>query len=505
MAQDDQRLYAIRRDFSGGVNTRQHASKIGENQAEQLDNWDIGIPGQTQKRPGFSLIGNDVGDNSVLCLHNYEIQGATDQLLMFEGTMLRKWTGSGNWVTVKGDFSASTDVGIISAKMSGISPDDVVIVQNDIDNAFLIESDGTALNLGSGATSPPKSTVMCWYGNRIWILDNDLLYYSDAYDSDYSTAFVVTNSFRIPVGQERKLLATRDMGIIVMGDQAIWGLAPSATPAATDKPEPLITNLGCVSKKGAVIVGDDIYFFAQDGLRALKRTVQDKLQLGITFPISYRLKTEFEAINWAYISNLSMEYFDNKVFVAVPTSTSTWDLWIYYPASDSFKIVKSWTPFSWAKYKVSGEERLYFGKYGDGSVYRAWTGYDDNGTAISATFIGREEDFGQPLNYKVGGELEIEAEVAGSGNSLTVSVSLDGANFQALGTVNLTSSTAPVLPISLPFSLSDSYIVRDKFHLDSLGRFRTIQIKIENSDLNTETITFYAYNIVTYLEEYEGE
>jgi len=53
----------------------------------------------------------------------------------------------------------------------------------------------------------------------------------------------------------------------------------------------LITNMGVVSKKGAVAYGDNIYFFAQDGFRELKRTIQDKLQIGITYPISYRLKT----------------------------------------------------------------------------------------------------------------------------------------------------------------------------------------------------------------------
>ncbi len=54
---------------------------------------------------------------------------------------------------------------------------------------FAFKSDGTPLDLLDGATSPPITTVMEWYGNRIWCLKNDLLYWSDAYDSDYSTAF----------------------------------------------------------------------------------------------------------------------------------------------------------------------------------------------------------------------------------------------------------------------------------------------------------------------------
>jgi hypothetical protein len=84
-------------------------------------------------------------------------------------------------------------------------------------------------------------------------------------------------------------------------------------------------------------------------------------------------------------------------------------------------------------------------------------------------------------------------------------VALDGQNFQSLGSLDLSSATAPVLPIDLPFSLADTYVIRDKFHLDSLGRWKTIQVKLENTDKNTESIKAYGYSIVTFPEEYENE
>lgn len=508
---DDQRMVVTRNDFSGGVNNRQHPSIIKETQVNSLSNADIIVPGEVSKRPGSLLIGNDVGDVTPVVLHNYEIQGATDQLLMYENTSLHKWEGSGNWAALKSDFTASTDVGIVTCKMSGISPDDIVIVQNGTE-AFGIESDGTLLDLITAKTNKPTlSTVMCWYGNRVWILKNDILSYSDAYPADYGEAFDSLNSFRIPVGTERKLLSTRDTGIVVMGEQAIWGLAPSATPAATDRPQPIITDHGVVSKKGAVIYGDDIYYFSKDGFRALKRTIQDKLQLGVSYPLSYTLKNEFSLISWGYISKLSMEVFDNKIFIAVPTSSTTYDTWVYYPANGSFMIISGWSPSCWSRYKISGEEQLYYGKEGNGAVYKAWSGYTDEGTtttggtAHTLSMEGREEDMGQPLIYKVGGEIELTVESAGSGLSFEVFVALDGRNFQSLGTIDLSSDSAPVLPVNLPFTLADSYVVRQKFHLESLGRWRTLQVKIENTDKNTETIKFYSYSIVTYPEEYENE
>ena len=513
---DDTPLVIISKDMTGGVNTRLHASRIKENQCETIKNADIGIAGQIIKRSGSTLIGNDVGDVSPVALCNFVIQGSDDQLLMYENTTLWNWAGTGNWASIKDNFTASTDVGMITAKESGLAPDDIVIIQNGVDNAFRIDYAGNPQDLGStagtGSDSPPKSTVMCWYGNRVWILLNDLLYFSDAYDSDYSSAFdTVSNVYRIPVGAERKLVATRDMGIVVMGREGIWAIAPSVIPDATDKPEPLITNMGVVSKNGVVQYGDDIFFFSQDGLRALKRTIQDKLQLGASYPISYSLKTQYERISWANISKLSMETWDNKIFIAVPTSSSTFDTWVYYPSQDAFMIIDGWSPTCWSTYKVTGEERLYYGQASQGKVFRAWYGFTDEGdttttgTAITMTVDGREEDMGQPLTYKVGGELEIEAEVAGSGNSLTINIAIDGKYFQNLGAISLTSGTAQTLPVNLPFSLADSYVIREKFHLEDLGRFKTLQIEIINSDKNTDPIKVYGYNIIAFQEAYENE
>jgi hypothetical protein len=512
---DDQQLPIIRRDLSGGINSRQSGSLIGENQMTVLYNIDIGVVGQSSKRAGSVLIGNDVGNNTILGLMNFQIQGETDQLLAYEGTKLWKWTGSGNWADLGETFSTATEVGMVLGKESGLSPDDVVIIQNGVDNAHRLDSDGNFQDLGStagtGSDSPPKSTVMAWYGNRFWVLLNDLLYYSDAYAADYSSAWDTTsNVFRIPVGKEMGLCATRDTGIVVMGEDAIWGIAPTVVPAATDKPEPLITNHGVVSRGGWCQAGDDIYYFAQDGFRALKRTLQDKLQAGVEFPISYPLKDEYERISWAYIDRLSMKYFDNKIFINVPTGAATFDTWVYYTALKSFVVFQGWTPQCWETYKVTGKENLYYGKQGDGTVYQAFTGYTDegtsttNGTAINYQEEGRKEDCGQPLVKKVGGIIRIKALSSGA-YTLTVYVSIDDQAYVTLGTVNLTGSS-PTLPIDLPFTLASGNIITEEFHLDSLGEFDQIRLKIQHNAVNgSDAITVLERQIITYPATYQDE
>jgi hypothetical protein len=514
---DDTQLYVVRRDLSGGINSRQHGSLIGENQVTVLYNADIGTAGQSSKRPGSVLIGNDVSNNTFMDLHNYERQGYSDSLIAYDDTVLWEWLGSGNWSAVGvGTFTTGqTDVGIVSVKESAKVPDDVFIAQNGVDNAQRFHKDSSDVwaveDLLNTNTSPPLTTVMCWYGNRLWCLKNDILNYSSAYPATYSNAFDrTTNAFRVPVGAERGLSPTRDTGILVLGENAIWGLAPTATPAVTDKPQPLVTDHGVVSKKGWVNVGDDLFYFAQDGFRALKRTIQDKLQTGQTVPLSYYLKDEFARISWGYIERLMMEYFDNKIFISVPTGANTFDVWVYYPAGQSFMIITGWSPRCWAKYKVSGQEYLYYGKHGDGVAYRAWYGYTDegttttNGTAINYQEEGRKEDLGQPLVRKAGGTLKIKA--ISSGNyTLTVYASIDDQPYNTLGTMALIGN-APTLPIALPFTLASGNIITEEFPLDSLGEFNQIRVKIQHNAVNgSDDITILEREIISYQIGYQDE
>lgn len=518
---DDKQIFVIRRDMSGGINTRQQGSLIGENQATALYNIDLGTAGQCSKRPGSVLIGNDLGSTTFADLHNYERQGYTDSIVGYLGSDLWEWIGSGNWLsaTASAFTAAQTDVNIISAKESGLIPDDVILVTNGIDTIKRFHKSSTDVwavqDLGSAtgaSASPPRSTVLAWYGNRIWILKNDQLFFSDAYAADYSVAFDnVTNWFRVPVGEERGIIPTRDTGMIIMGSEQIWGLAPSATPAVTDKPEPIVTNRGVVSKKGWVNAGDDIYYFAQDGFRALKRTVQDKLQAGTDYPLSYYLKSEYDRINWAYISRLTMEYSDNKIFISVPTGATTFDTWVYYPQSQSFMVITGWKVRSFTKYKVSDEERLYYAKHADSTVYRAWTGHTDegttdiNGTAINYQEEGRKEDAGQPLVYKVGGEIEIRALASGD-YDVQVYASFDDGDYILLGVLNLLGNTL-VFPYTFPVNFSDSSdIVSEKFHLDGYGKWRSCRIKLVHNETNSNNdITILERSIITYPNIYETE
>ncbi len=49
---DDQQLVKIRADFSGGVNTRNQAAGLQDNQGQEVTYYDIGVPGEVKKIKG---------------------------------------------------------------------------------------------------------------------------------------------------------------------------------------------------------------------------------------------------------------------------------------------------------------------------------------------------------------------------------------------------------------------------------------------------------------------
>ena len=155
MAQDDKQLFLIRRDFSGGVNTKQHASVIGENQAEVIENWDIGIAGQTTKIKGLTLI-EDLSTAAGTGLFGFEPMGGVNALIATHGQKLEQWLGTGTFTEEKTDFTTSLPTTIIKAGESGEG--DVILVSNGKDNVFRMLQDTTFEDCLDTNASPPKTT-----------------------------------------------------------------------------------------------------------------------------------------------------------------------------------------------------------------------------------------------------------------------------------------------------------------------------------------------------------
>ena len=111
---------------------------------------------------------------------------------------------------------------------------------------------------------------------------------------------------------------------------------------------------------------------------------------------------------------------------------------------------------------------------------------------------------GQSLKKKCGGEVKIKALSAGNYN-LDILASIDDEGYTSLGTMNLTGD-APTLPAVLPFTLAPANIKEEQFHLDSLGEWTTLRLKIRHNASNgSDDIKIYERQIVTFPQEYMSE
>jgi hypothetical protein len=509
MPQDDTPLFVVRRDLSGGSNSRQHEQVVGENQSTVLKNVSLDTVGQRSLRSGVTLL-ESLGTSAGTGLFGFEPEGGTNVLLATEATNLwyaSAFTSSG-FVTAKTDFTTNLNTTFVKAIES--DEGDVVIISNGTDNCFRLKQDYTLEDLGDGNLSPPLTTAMEYYRNRLWALKDNKLYFSEAISSAYASAFDRSSDYyNIPIGNHMGILGLRDTGMLVMGSDQIWGLNPSLTPSpSTDKPE-LILDIGVRAGNTIKMVADDVWFMAPDGIRGVFRTQQDKVQLGQSKPLSWKLKTEFEDINWAHISKADSVYWDGKYFLTITTGTGSYNnkIWVAYPdLKDEFGL-PAWVVFDglniarFAKISVDGEERLYAIDSANGKVYRMMSGTSDNSTAITYTEEGRAEDFGKPLQFKNGGEFKIKCR--GGTGTINVFASVDGAGYVGLGSLSLAISGV-TFPTSFPVVFSTYEEASEQWHLDPLGKFKRIKFKITCSTVDA-VVTILESIATTFLEEYLSE
>lgn len=506
-ARDDKLLTVSRRDISGGINTRQFGTDVKENQVTSCINIDLETPGKWKRRKGNALVedlGNDVG----FAAAGFNPDGGTDVLVVAHGTKVETYPGSSTFTERKIDFTSATSGTILQSIEEGEG--DILLVKFSGNNWFRLNSSYTAQDLGStsgtGTDSPPDSDIAAWFRGRLWIMSGSQLFFSSSTPSDYSGAFdTPTDWYRVPVGTPKALVALRDQGLVIVGSEEIYGLNPSNTPVATDKVEKLL-DIGTVAKNSVVQVGDDVFFLATDGVRALFRNIQDKLQLGVSYPVSYPLQDEIGDINWAYADKAQAVFFENKYLLAVPTGSSTTNnkVYCYYPATGGWSVFTNWNVGAWGNVKFSNEEKLYYIDSTDASVYQAFNSNTDNGSAIPYTLISRREDLGTDFQDKNGGEFRCSG-LASANIDVDVAIEFDENGFNTLGQINLLGN-ALAYPLTFPVNFQDSTKVRKSFQLDGYEGWERARVRFQNTDdVSDSALELTSYDIVTLLDEYVEE
>lgn len=477
---DDQRLTLNISDSSGGINTRFHETEIQDNQMTVAYNVDISTPGKKKKRLGALTVLNDLSNTPILGLIYQKAPSVDPRMVFINGQRMYKSTDplntSGSWVDIDSTDHFTNNLTTTVSILAG----DLLFFTNGTDNVF--SYDGTSItDEGDTNTDPPKAKCLAYFKNRLWAANTttnpDYVWYSDSIAPQ--TFNRSTNVFKVATGDSTgvtNMIPFQDSSLIIFKERSIHELLVSGATADYWNLRPVDSRYGCVTPDCAKYHNGKIYFLSHDGVRVLP------LQPNA---VSYLIPTQIDAINWTYIDRARMVIFDDKLFLAVPTTNTYPDqVYVLDLNTNAWVVYTGWNVGCWGIYISGNEEVLMYGDSNDGTVKKCFTTtqFNDNSTAINYQEETKAYDFGQPFVYKIGGEIDVEIS-SSTGNTVTVSAAIDGGSYTSLGTCTAT----------------------DRFSLDVLGKFKNIKFKSQNNATSTEQLIFNGFRVVAFPEEYQSE
>lgn len=481
----------LRRAVVTGLNTEGHPALISDTQCARLINADLSQLGRLKKRAGFSSVANDLGADPFVSLARFNPQAGIDVMLGYNQKEIRYWDFGSDWsVALKTGFTPSEYAKFIIGN-------DKALFINGKDNAQLIDASFNVTDLGDDVNSPPVGDVGCFFRDRYFIAKDSILYYSDVITADFDRT---SNFFRVNPGDNdsiTNLIPFRNDELIIFKEHSIWLLKTYGANISSWYLQPVnvkvddrSTTAGCVAKDAAVRAGDDIYFFAEDGVRSLRRNEQDKL-FGLEVPESDLITSEWiDLINWQHKDKIRSVCYRNRIIFAVCSEFSTTpDIWLVLhlqrdPSLNGWSVYKTIDTKTFAKAYYMGQEKLYFSSNTSGQIFEMFKGISDNGAGFEFEYISRLEDLGN-LNFQANTKRAASLFIRGTSkinSTVTVMIRFDeNIAWETLGVINL-SENVPTLSLTLPFNLNGKNVVQEKFNdLSNYGIWTNVQIRLYQS------------------------
>ena len=172
--------------------------------------------------------------------------------------------------------------------------------------------------------SIPNSNQATFYQNRLWVIDgkdevaaSDVLAFTD-YDP-------LANEFHINTGGSDYLIATFPFGqnsLIAFKNKSIM-LLQNVEGALTDVTVTEITRqVGLVGINGVTSIGPDLAYVSNQNINLLTLTSTNNSLQHKTLPLSTRIDMIMSRVNWKVGYKISIGYWSNKLYVALPLDNS---------------------------------------------------------------------------------------------------------------------------------------------------------------------------------------
>ena len=171
-----------------------------------------------------------------------------------------------------------------------------------------------------GISGISNSNQATYYQDRLWVIaGKDEVAASDKlvfYNYKDETA-----NFSINTGASDYLVATFPFGqnnLLVFKNRSISILQNVSGELEDVTSTELTRQVGCIGINAVVSVGPDLAYMSDRNINLVTLTSTNNSVQHKTLPLSRNISSLLKRVNWEYGYKVSMAYFDNKLFVAVP-------------------------------------------------------------------------------------------------------------------------------------------------------------------------------------------
>lgn len=412
-------------DFTGGLNFRANDSRLRENEASELLNYEFAFDGSIKKRAGSSKYNAAAigAAGEVHSLFRYYQADGTKKFLCIEGSTLYEGNdGAGTWASV------GSVTGTGKAKFA--TWQDKVYFVNQ--NGLVRNYDGTTL--GPVASSPTTCKYILFRGDRLYAAgDNskpNRLYFTDTGDPTTWTTGTNYIDIRDDDGDVITGLAVIQDTLVIYKRNSIWLLY--GNDAASFQLQMSSNLVGCDAPYSLVEFGNKHYFldrigvYVFDGTNAVNiseniyRDVLDNGNALADIPAG-RLD---DAVGTIYERQYYLGY--SRIGDA-----ENGEIFVYNIRLNAWSRSEGISVSSFANWNGGDDEgQLYSGDY-SGFARKHDIGTDDDGVDIETKYSSKYFNFNNPLTFKKLEEVSLVTDLSVADLSMIINTNW-GDNSQSI-------------------------------------------------------------------------
>lgn len=174
-----------------------------------------------------------------------------------------------------------------------------------------------------GFESIPESNQATYYQNRLWVVNGkDRVAASEVLDfTEYDE---ISNDFNLNTGDSDYVVKTYPFGtngLVVFKSRSSIMLQHVEGSLGDVTATEITRQLGIIGINACVTSGPDLLYMSDRNITSVRLNLQNQLQ-AVTEPLSRNIKSIMDRVHWERADKVSMGYWDNNLYVALPLDNS---------------------------------------------------------------------------------------------------------------------------------------------------------------------------------------